>query len=166
MYNVHGRKAAGTAAHCSQVVWVSKIRGFIIPNSRSWLYAEWCFCIILLHMLFLQWWWHLCFCQACRNGSIVSFPSISSFLSIAFPKFLETLKYFDNLAYILKVGISGIRDSANFFHFPPKFRLRTRKLDRVFGGRNKWHFISLANNSDSVVTKRLRGVEPTLPFYV
>ena len=29
--------------------------------------------------------------------------------------------------YILKVGISGNRDSANFFHFPPKFRLRTRK---------------------------------------
>ena len=97
MYIEHGRKAAGTAAHCSQVVWVSKIRGFIIPNSRSWLYAEWCFCIILLHMLFLQWWWYLCFCQDCRNSSIVSFPSISSFLSIAFPKFLETLKYFDNL---------------------------------------------------------------------
>ena len=33
--------------------------------------------------------------------------------------------------YILKVGISGIRDSANFFHFPPKFRLRTRKLSRL-----------------------------------
>ena len=29
------------------------------------------------------------------------------------------------LAYILKVGISGNQDSANFFHFPPKFRLRT-----------------------------------------
>ena len=34
-------------------------------------------------------------------------------------------------SYILKVGISGIRDSANFFHFPPKFRLRTRKLSRL-----------------------------------
>ena len=34
-------------------------------------------------------------------------------------------------AYILKVGISGIRDSANFFHFPPKFRLRTRKPSRL-----------------------------------
>ena len=34
-------------------------------------------------------------------------------------------------AYILKVGISGNRDSANFFHFPPKFRLRTRKPSRV-----------------------------------
>ena len=33
--------------------------------------------------------------------------------------------------YILKVGISGIRDSANFFHFPPKFRLRTRKPSRL-----------------------------------
>ena len=33
--------------------------------------------------------------------------------------------------YILKVGISGIRDSANFSHFPPKFRLRTRKLSRL-----------------------------------
>ena len=45
-------------------------------------------------------------------------------------------------------------------------KLGETALDRVFGGRNKWHFISLANNSDSVVTKRLRGVEPTLPFYV
>ena len=32
---------------CSQVVWVSKIGGFIIPT-RSWLYAEWCSCIIFL----------------------------------------------------------------------------------------------------------------------
>lgn len=32
---------------CSQVVWVSKIGGFII-QTRSWLYAEWCSCIIFL----------------------------------------------------------------------------------------------------------------------
>ena len=35
------------------------------------------------------------------------------------------------ITYILKVGISGDRVSANFFHFPPKFRLRTRKPSRL-----------------------------------
>ena len=34
-------------------------------------------------------------------------------------------------AYILKVGVSGDRVSAHFFHFPPKFRLRTRKPSRL-----------------------------------
>ena len=34
-------------------------------------------------------------------------------------------------AYILKVGISGNRVFVNFFHFPPKFRLRTRKPSRL-----------------------------------
>ena len=48
---------------------------------------------------------------------------------------------------------------------PQADKLGEAALDRVFGGRNQWHFISLANNSDSVVTKRLRGVEPSLPFY-
>ena len=33
--------------------------------------------------------------------------------------------------YILKVGVSGDRVSANFFHFPPKFRLRTLKPSRL-----------------------------------
>ena len=33
--------------------------------------------------------------------------------------------------YILKVGVSGDRVSANFFHFPPKFRLRTLKPSRI-----------------------------------
>ena len=37
---------------------------------------------------------------------------------------------FTDPTYILKVGISGDRVSANFFHFPPKFRLRTRKPSR------------------------------------
>ena len=117
MYNEQGCKAAGTAAHCSQVVWVSKIRGFIIPNSRSWLYAEWCFCIILLHMLFLQWWWYLCFCQACRNGSIVSFPSISSFLSIAFPKFLNIKKLWQFGYRTLSDQKNGISTRLSWFKF-------------------------------------------------
>ena len=38
---------------------------------------------------------------------------------------------FTDPTYILKVGISGDRVSANFFHFPPKFRLRTRKPSRL-----------------------------------
>ena len=37
------------------------------------------------------------------------------------------------VAYILKVGISGNCVSANFFHFPPKFRLRTQKPARLHG---------------------------------
>ena len=41
------RATACVLGQCSQVVWVSKIGGFIIPT-RSWLYAEWYSSIIFL----------------------------------------------------------------------------------------------------------------------
>ena len=37
-------------------------------------------------------------------------------------------------------------------------------LDRVFG-RNKWNFITMTSRADSLVTKRLREEEPSLPFF-
>ena len=51
-------------------------------------------------------------------------------------------------------------------------------LDRHFGGRsrfssnfsfyltfNRWHFFTLANKADSMVTKKLRMEQPSLPFF-
>ena len=43
-------------------------------------------------------------------------------------------------------------------------RLGKEALDRIFG-QNRWHFITLDNKLDSVVTKRLRDEEPSLPFF-
>lgn len=38
-------------------------------------------------------------------------------------------------------------------------------LDRHFGGRNRWHFITQQNKKDSVVTAKLKREVPKLPFY-
>ena len=43
-------------------------------------------------------------------------------------------------------------------------KLGRRALDRIFG-KGQWHFITLDNKMDSVVTKRLRAEEPGLPFF-
>ena len=43
-------------------------------------------------------------------------------------------------------------------------RLGRESLDRIFG-RGRWHFITLDNKLDSVVTKRLKKEEPDLPFF-
>ena len=43
-------------------------------------------------------------------------------------------------------------------------RLGREALDRIFG-RGRWHFISLDNKLDSVVTKRLKTEESDLPFF-
>ena len=37
-------------------------------------------------------------------------------------------------------------------------------LNRIFGP-GRWHFVTLDNKMDSVVTKRLRAEEPSLPFF-
>ena len=38
-------------------------------------------------------------------------------------------------------------------------------LDRIFGGRSKWHFVTKISKRDSVVTSRLKSERPKLPFY-
>ena len=38
-------------------------------------------------------------------------------------------------------------------------------LDRHFGGRHKWHFVTKQNKKDSLVTSRLKMEMPKLPFY-
>ena len=43
-------------------------------------------------------------------------------------------------------------------------RLGEAALDRLFG-RGRWNFITMANRVDSIVTKRLREEEPSLPFF-
>ena len=43
-------------------------------------------------------------------------------------------------------------------------RLGKAALDRHFG-RGRWNFITLANKQDSIVTRRLREEEPSLPFF-
>ena len=43
-------------------------------------------------------------------------------------------------------------------------RLRRDVLDRIFR-RGRWHFITLDNKLDSVVTKRLKKKEPGLTFF-
>ena len=42
--------------------------------------------------------------------------------------------------------------------------LGTRALDRYFNG-GKWHFITLVNRADSVITRRLKTVQPKMPFF-
>ena len=37
-------------------------------------------------------------------------------------------------------------------------------LDRLFG-QNKWNFVTMASRANSLVTKRLREEEPSLPFF-
>ena len=43
-------------------------------------------------------------------------------------------------------------------------KLGREAMNRIFG-RGKWNFTTLANKSDSVVTKRLRNEESNLPFF-
>ena len=43
-------------------------------------------------------------------------------------------------------------------------KLGVAALNIVFGGR-QWNFVTWANKSDSVVTKRLKNVEPKVPFF-
>ena len=43
-------------------------------------------------------------------------------------------------------------------------RLEREALGRIFE-RGRWHFITLDNKLDSVVTKRLKAEEPALPFF-
>ena len=43
-------------------------------------------------------------------------------------------------------------------------RLRREALNRRLR-RGRWHFITLDNNLDLVVTKRLKKEEPGLPFF-
>jgi hypothetical protein len=43
-------------------------------------------------------------------------------------------------------------------------RLGEAALDRLFG-RGRWNFITMANRVNSIVTKRLREEEPSLPFF-
>ena len=43
-------------------------------------------------------------------------------------------------------------------------KLGEAALDRIFG-RGKWNFTTLSNKADSKVTRRLREVEPSVPFY-
>ena len=51
-----------------------------------------------------------------------------------------------------------------FFLSAKADRLGREALDRIFG-RGRWHFITLDNKLDSVVTKRLKTEEPDLPFF-
>ena len=44
-------------------------------------------------------------------------------------------------------------------------RLGESTLDRHFGGRRRWHFVTKNNKGESVVTKRLEKEKPRLPFY-
>ena len=44
-------------------------------------------------------------------------------------------------------------------------RLGESALDRHFGGRRRWHFVTKNNKLESLVTKRLKKAKPTLPFY-
>ena len=38
-------------------------------------------------------------------------------------------------------------------------------MDRILG-RGRWNFTTVANKADSKVTRRLREVEPSVPFYI
>ena len=42
-------------------------------------------------------------------------------------------------------------------------KLGEAALDRLFG-RGRWNFITMANKADSLVTKRVKELEPGLPF--
>ena len=44
-------------------------------------------------------------------------------------------------------------------------RLGESALDRHFGGRRRWHFVTKNNRLESLVTKRLKKEKPRLPFY-
>ena len=44
-------------------------------------------------------------------------------------------------------------------------KLGEKTLDRLFGGRSKWHFITRDNKKESVITKRLKQEKPLMPFY-
>jgi hypothetical protein len=46
----------------------------------------------------------------------------------------------------------------------PEFGVKAA-LDRHFGGRHKWHFVTKQNKKDSLVTSRLKMEMPKLPFY-
>ena len=39
-------------------------------------------------------------------------------------------------------------------------------LDRHFGGRRRWHFVTKNNKLESLVTRRLKKEKPRLPFYL
>ena len=67
---------------------------------------------------------------------------------------LVCVKFSKLISYILKVGISGIRDSANSFHFLPKFRLRTRKPSRLH-----------CSNASPSITVSSGGNKPMCVFY-
>ena len=43
--------------------------------------------------------------------------------------------------------------------------LGMKSMDRHFGGRTKWNFVTQANSADSVVTKRLKKVQSKFPFF-
>ena len=43
-------------------------------------------------------------------------------------------------------------------------RLGRDALDRLFE-RGRWHFVTLDNKVDSIVTKKLRSEKPGLPFF-
>ena len=43
-------------------------------------------------------------------------------------------------------------------------KLGEAALIRIFG-RGRWNFTTMANKADSKVTKRLREVDPSVPFY-
>ena len=44
-------------------------------------------------------------------------------------------------------------------------RLGEKTLDKIFGGRSRWHFITRENKNASIVTKRLKEEKPSIPFF-
>ena len=44
-------------------------------------------------------------------------------------------------------------------------RLGEKTLDKIFGGRSRWHFITRESKNESIVTKRLKEEKPSIPFF-
>ena len=67
-----------------------------------------------------------------------------------------------------RIDISDIgKEALIHWNGPPLARadrLGKAALDRVFG-RGRWNFIIMTNKGDSLVTKRLREEERSLPFF-
>ena len=65
---------------------------------------------------------------------------------------------------LTKVGVEAQID----WNGPPLHmvdKLGEKALDKIFGGRSRWHFVTNENKEDSVVTKRLKEEKPSIPFF-